>query len=380
MQEDPFILRQKCFQPPYCPNEMCKFHLPSNEKNFNSFFWSNGWAKTRCYPYRVRQFRCRSCNRNFRYTYFKLDFREKKPGLNCKIFSYMTCGVSNREIARRLETSEHLIRLRVRKLVQWALIKQTERTQALKISEPLVYDGLEAFAKSQYDPNQIQQAIGKESLFIYDFNFVPLNRKGRMSPRQKQVRRLTEEKEGRYPPKAIRISTVEIFSRLYERRADLAQPLVIYSDEHFQYRRAVERDLKDLKIHQVTVSSKQTRNYQNCLFSVNHADLLIRQHMGAFSRETICFAKNHARMVGKYVLFMVWKNFFRPQFVKPHKKDPKSNHNTPAMRLGLTKRALEFYEFFDIKRTLAQIHLNREWTLFHEDQVFYPRSLAGAST
>ncbi|MEO5969078.1 MAG: hypothetical protein ABIQ95_04055 [Bdellovibrionia bacterium] len=378
MQDDPFIRRQKCFQPPYCPNEKCNFHQTSNSQGPPQvrFFWSNGWAKTQCHPYRVRMFRCRFCKRNFRYTFFKLDFREQRPGLNSKIFSYLTCGVSNREIARRLKTSEHLIRLRYKKLAQWALVKQTERTQNLKIKEPIVYDGLEAFADSQYDPNHIQQSIGKDSLFIYDFNFAPLNRKGMMSPRQKILRRIIEEKVGRYPPKSIRASTREIFARLYERRADPTQPLIIFSDEHFQYRRAIELDLKDQNIQQITTSSKQSRNYKNHLFSVNHADLLIRQHIGAFSRETICFSKTHARMVGKYTLFMVWKNFFRPQFVKPHKKKPQCNINTPAMELGLTQKPLEFYEFFDIKRSPKQIPLNREWNLFYEEKVPYARSLA----
>src|SRR4051794_5226180 len=116
MKDDPFILRQKCFQPPYCPNEKCSHHLIDQESRQTRFYWSNGWAKTQCHPYRVRQFRCRDCKRNFRYTYFKLDFREHKAGLNCKIFSYLTCGVSNREIARRLNTSEHLVRIRYKKL------------------------------------------------------------------------------------------------------------------------------------------------------------------------------------------------------------------------------------------------------------------------
>jgi hypothetical protein len=378
MQDDPFILRQKCFQPPYCPNEECSFHQNPEIQGGPpfQFFWSNGWAKTQCHPYRVRQFRCRFCRRSFRYTYFKLDYREQRPGLNSAIFSYLTCGVSNREIARRLKTSEHLLRLRFKKLVQWSLVKQTERTQILKIKEPIVYDGLEAFAGSQYDPNHIQQSIGKDSLFIYDFNFAPLNRKGSTTLRQKKLLRLMEDKLGKYPPRAIRTSSREIFERLYQRRADTSLPLVIFSDEHFQYRRAIEIDLKDHNIQQIRVSSKKSRNYQNHLFSVNHADLLIRQHIGAFSRETICFAKKHARMVGKYTLFMVWKNFFRPQFVKPHKRKPKCNLNTPAMELGVTEKPLEFYEFFDIKRSPKQILLNREWHLFYQEKVPYGRSLA----
>lgn len=296
--------------------------------------------------------------------------------MNAKIFSYLKFGVSNREIARHLKTSEHLVRIRYRKLLKWSLIKQTELTQGLKIDEPLVYDGLEAFAGTQYDPNNIQQAIGKNSLFIYDFNFAPLNRKGMMSPRQKRVRRVMEEKEGRYSPRAIRTSSAEILARLYDKRADLSKPLILFSDQHFQYRRAIQQDLKGLNIQHITISSKDFRNYKNCLFCVNHADLLIRQHIGAFSRETISFAKKHSRMVGKYALFMVWKNFFRPQFVKPHKRNPASNLNTPAMALGLTKAPLEFHEFFDIKRTLSQVNLNREWRLFYDDKVPYSRSLA----
>lgn len=378
MRDDPFILRQKCFQPPYCPNEKCSFHLNSDVPGKFSirFYWSNGWAKTECHPYRVRQFRCRFCQRSFRYTCFKLDYKEQKPGLNPKIFSYYFCGVSNREIARQIGTSEHLIRIRLKKMDQWSLVNQTYRTQNLKIDEPVVYDGLEAFAKSQYDPNNIQQAIGKKSLFIYDFNFAPLNRKGRMSPRQKRIRQMIEKEEGKYAPRAIRTSSAEIFARLYEKRVNPDKPLVIISDQHFQYRRAIEWDLKGLNIESIRISSKDTRNYQNLLFCVNHADLLIRQHVGAFSRETICFAKKHSRMVGKYALFMVWKNFFRPQFVKPHKRNPKCNVNTPAMELGLTKKPLEFHEFFDIKRTLKQVNLNREWKLFHEGKVPYLRSLA----
>src|SRR4051794_3382373 len=133
MQDDPFIFKQKCFHPPYCPNEKCRFHQiqksPSKEGDEKSvavpsrrFFVSNGWAKTRCHPHRVRQFRCRFCKRNFRYTYFKLGFREQKPGLNSRIFSYLLCGVSNREISRRLKASEDLVRRRIKKMSQWALV------------------------------------------------------------------------------------------------------------------------------------------------------------------------------------------------------------------------------------------------------------------
>jgi hypothetical protein len=256
---------------------------------------------------------------------------------------------------------------------QWALIKQTERCKGHEIDEPVVYDGLEAFAKSQYDPNQIQHVLGKKSLFTYDFNYCPLNRKGRMSSFQKKVRDYQYSTIGKYPPRAIRASSAEIFRRIYEKRKNKQAPLVLHSDEHFQYKRAIRRDLKGLEIAHFTTSSKDYRNYLNELFPVNHLDMLIRHRVCAYKRETIAFAKTPQRMILKYALFMVFKNFMSPQFVSPHKEDPECNKQSPAMRLGITSKILEFYEFFDLRRTLKQVKVNREWECFCREILTYRR-------
>lgn len=386
MRLDPSHLRQKCFQAPYCPNEACSFHLLDSQggeipqpeaslKKRHLFYRSKGWAKTKSYPYLAKCFQCKHCLKSFRYSTFKLGYREKKKGIHSKVFHLFTTGASNREIGRRLGVSEHLVRLRLKKMAQWALLKHTRLTESLKIQEELVYDGLENFAQSQYDPNHIQQVVGKDSLFIYDFNFAPLNRKGRMSERQKLHRHFLENTYGRYQPKAIRIASRRIFQRIYEKRADLSNPLILYSDEHFQYQRALQRDLKHLKVEHVRISSQQTRNFQNKLFAVNHADLLIRQHVGAFSRETICFSKTPSRMIHKYVLFLVWKNYFRFQFVKKHKLREKAHQTTPAMDLGLAQAPLKFHEFFDLKHSLKQVPLNSDWKDFYFEKLTFPRRL-----
>jgi hypothetical protein len=258
-------------------------------------------------------------------------------------------------------------------MASFALVKQAQFLESVRIEEPLVFDGLENFAKSQYEPNHINQAIGKDSLFIYDFNFAPLNRKGKMSPRQKIIRSHLDSELGRFSPKAIRTSTEELLKRLYEKRKDLNQALVIYSDEHFQYERAVRKDLRSLNLAHIRISSKDYRNYKNHLFAVNHSDLLIRQHVGAFSRETICFSKRHERMIQKFTLFMVWKNFMRTQYVKPHKQNPETNKITPAMFLKLTSKPLAFFEFFDLNWTPTQVKLNREWECFYHQIPTYTR-------
>jgi hypothetical protein len=276
-------------------------------------------------------------------------------------------------MGRMLNLSEHCVRNRLKKMAQWTLLKHAYLSQELKIEEPIVYDGLEAFAKSQYDPNQIQQAIGKDSLFIYDFNFIPLNRKGRMSPRQKRKRTEIEKREGRYLPRAIRVASREIFLRLYQRRKNEAIPQLLITDEHFQYWRAINWDLTSCKIKHIRISSKETRNYKNQLFAINHADLLTRQHIAAFRRETISFSKKHESMIQKYILFLGWKNYFRTQYVKSHKMDPQTNEQTPAMKLGICSKILEFHEFFDIRLTERQIPLNREWKCFYKEQPTYSR-------
>ena len=373
---DPAIVRQICFQPPYCPNEECSFHGGYPELGMRQFSFQ-GWATRVSHPYQVRCYRCLECKRGFRYSSFKLSYREKKAGLNSRIFRFFCIGASNREIARQLGISEHCVRGRLLKLSQWALLKHTRLTESLKIEEPIVYDGLEAFAKSQYDPNQIQHAMGKDSLFTYDFNFAPLNRKGRMSPRQKEINARLEEQQGRYDPKAIRRTSQVIFQRLHQKKAP-GKPLLLYSDEHFQYDRAVQWDLKDCQIQHVRISSQISRNFKNHLFAVNHSDLLIRHHVAAFKRETISFSKTHCRMIQKYSLFMVYKNYFRVQFVKPHVRNPKTNQQTPAMSLGIVENPLQFHEFFDLKITLKQTQLNPEWESYYLEQPKFERSQAWA--
>ncbi len=330
------------------------------------FYRLNGWGKLKTYPFRNRKYQCLHCRRNFCYSVFKLDYRAKLRGdISSKIFDLLNTGASNRHIGRKLGCSENTVRNKLIDMSQWILTKHARFMKDIKIQEPVAYDGLENFSSSQYEPNHIQQCIGTKSLFTYDFNYAPLNRKGRMSDRQKRIRSEMEGLHGRYDPKAIRKSTKVIMERLFQAWDPQKGPMILYSDEHFQYDRAIKRDLKHLKIKHVKISSKETRNYQNLLFSVNHADLLIRQHMGAFSRETICFSKTAPAMIHKFILFMGWKNYFRVNFVKRHVTRPTAHTHTPAMELGITNKPLTFEEFFDIRVPLKHANLNPEWLKFY---------------
>lgn len=244
---------------------------------------------------------------------------------------------------------------------RWGLLKHAKLCERLKVEEPIVYDGLENFAFSQYDPNNINQALGKESFFVYDFNFCPLNRKGKMTTHQVRRKAKIEKAFGRYPTDGIRSSTRRVFERLIERSKT---KLTLHSDEHFQYRRVVEDGLKG-RIKHIKTSSKRVRDYQNPLFAVNYLDLQIRQESAAFRRETIAFSKHSVAMQESYFLYVLYRNYMRPKFYKKPLGDPRS-HESPAMRVGLTGKILAFRELFGLRVLPTHVSLNEDWkNLYH---------------
>lgn len=255
-----------------------------------------------------------------------------------------------------------MVRGRKAKMNRWGLLKHAKFLEQVTVEEPIVYDGLENFAYSQYDPNNINQAIGKDSFFVYDFNFSPLNRKGKMTSAQVKKKEKIEKKFGRYPTDGLRTSTRRVFERLLKRTEN---GLRLHSDEHFQYRRVVEVDLKGAKITHLKTSSKIIRNYQNPLFAVNYFDLQIRQETASFRRETIAFSKHSIAMLESYFLYVLYRNYMRPKFFKTPLRDPRSAES-PGMRIGLTKKILKFNEFFDCRVLPTQVELNEDWKkLYH---------------
>ncbi len=320
---------------------------------------------------RKQRHQCVSCKRRFSSTTFSLLHYLKKAdlALNAKIFHLHVRGVSNVDIARTHYLSEHCVRGRLRRLSQRAFTFQAEMASKLPIKEELCVDGIENFAGSQFDPNNINIAVGKESLFVYSFNFCGLNRKGRKSPRQKLKNSKIEALSGRYNPKSIRISMGDLFKEIYKLK-DPAKPLRIVSDQHYQYKRALKYDLPDLKIDHATVSSYDTRNYQNHLFAINHADLLVRQRSKAFARETIAFSKTPGAMCQKYALFMIRKNYMAPQFTKKHVRRPQAHKQSPAQALGLCSKILTFEDIFDRRCAPAErAKLSEDWKCFWHGEV-----------
>ena len=375
--------------PMFCPNQNCEHHavtdpdktLPKNlaPKNPVSdktarWFWRFGKRRTTAANARLQRFKCKSCGRSFTQTYYTLEYRLKKHCLHEPVFSYSNDNLTNRQISRRLSIAEATVRLRLQQLARCAMLKHTQLTATFTITEPLVYDGLENFAQSQYDPNNINHVIGRESYFMYDFGFSPLNRKGRKSDRQKKIEGNLEEHYGRYPVDAVYTNTRDVFKRVFAKcRPSAGSPIELLSDQHYLYRRVLAREFRHIPIRHHQTSSLDTRTYKNNLFPVNHADMLVRHHSSAFRRETIAFSKNHLAMIDRYLLFMTFKNYFRPQFVKPHKRNPGANTNSPAMAAGVVDKIFSFKEFFSQRISKLHVSLSKEWSGYYTKTNTYER-------
>ncbi len=319
---------------------------------------------------RRQRYLCLSCGRKYNnnFNHFNFAFKKSDQALSSKIFQLHQHSLSNRAIARVCRISEGCVRLRLERMARQAFCFHHKISGALTITEPICMDGLENFAISQYNPNNIQQAIGHESLFVYDFNYAPLNRKGRMSDWQKGRLAEIENDEGRYNPSAIRNHTKVLLQRLYNRSP--IGDFRLLTDEHFHYRRAIKEDMSEYTINHDTVNSKECRNFQNILFPVNHADLMIRHQIKAFTRETIAFSKTPASMCQKYMLYAIYKNYMSPQFTKRHVKRPKAHEQSPAQHLGLTNRILSFGEVFEQRVLKEDIkELNQEWQCYVQNKM-----------
>jgi transposase-like protein len=358
------LQRYRSLVPSCCPNPSCKFHLLKHQPFWHRF----GSYKLDRFPYLAPRFRCKECDRTFSVSIFELHYRQQVWGHNQKILEDFLDGISKRAIARRIKRSENLVRLRLIKMARWGILKHQELSQNLKIQEPIVYDGLENFAFSQYDPNNINHAVGKNSLFTYDFNLCSFNRKGRMSARQEGRLKAIQQEFGKYPKNTIRVSTRNLLSRLV-----LASPaeLCLYSDRHFQYRRAIAEIRTPIR--HIMVSSKIARNFKNHLFAVNNIDMQARQNLAAFKRETISFAKHTVGMLETFTLYVLHRNYMRPKFWKKHRADPLTNKKSPAMYLGITNKILSFDDFFKERTFPAQVRLNPDWQGFYERRDPYSR-------
>jgi transposase-like protein len=142
-------------KPPYCPNPFCRFHLRRDGE-----FRRHGKRSICRFPYVTFRYRCKHCDHAFSSSFFSLNYRDQLPDSYEEIHDLHRLGASNRETARFLSCSEFTVRNRLAKMARWSLLRLAKDRASLKLTEPVAFDGLENFAFSQYDPNNINHVVG----------------------------------------------------------------------------------------------------------------------------------------------------------------------------------------------------------------------------
>lgn len=344
------------FQPKHCPRKTCPFHACRPD-----WRWSrHGFFTRRAAPQRIQRFRCGHCGHTFSTQTFHTTYWLKRPDvLEPVAHRLLTCS-GYRQIAREARCSPSTVEHHAERIGRHALNLLEEFRPAGEIREPLVIDGFESFAWSQYFPLHLNLVVGAVSHFVYAFTHSPLRRKGRMTERQKRRRARLEARHGRPDPRAIERGMAAAL-RLAAREH---QTLVVRSDEHDDYPRAF-RHLPGLTIVHERTSSREARTAGNPLFAVNRLDLLLRHNSANHKRETIAFAKRHQAVLWRAAWLLVWLNLGKP-FSERH------GGGTPAMRLGVTDRPLPVRELLRWRRFPSLVRLPEPWASYYRGEVRTP--------
>ena len=341
------------FVPPRCPRTDCRFH-----RSTDGWRWKRHGSFTRASaPHRIPRFRCANCGHTFSQQTFSITYWLRRPDvLEATAHRQLACS-GYRQIAREARchhttVARHSLRLgRLALLFLWR-----NRPQGL-IREPLVVDGFESFAHSQYHPHYLNLVVGAESHFCYAFTFTELRRKGRMTTLQKRRRERLERTFGRPDPRGIERGTATALRIA----APEPQPLTVRSDEHADYPRALSR-LKGYEIRHEMTPSVQARTAGNPLFPVNRLDLLLRHNSANHKRETIAFSKRNHGAIARAAWLLSWQNFAK-RFSERH------GGGTPAMRLGLTERLIPVRELLRERLFPSLADLPEEWTRYYGEEI-----------
>jgi hypothetical protein len=310
-----------------------------------------------CEPRVIPRFRCLQCRSTFSTQTFSTTYYLKRPELQSPVFHRLLACSGYRQIAREARCAPTTVMGQAARLGRHALLALHQRHPHAPLKEPLVVDGFESYAYSQYHPLHLNLAVGAESHFVYAFTHAQLRRKGRMRPAQRRRRQALEQQDGRPKPGALAASMAELL------RLAVPQPgrVVVRSDEHPAYPRAF-RQLPSWSLRHECTPSVAARTPANPLFPVNLMDLLLRHNSANHKRETIAFSKRHQSVVERAALLILWRNFTKP-FSENH------GGGTPAMRAGLERGPLSLAALLKERLFPARVPLSQPWSDYYRRKV-----------
>jgi len=322
----------------FCPNPRCPY---SRQFHFATrWYIKEGFHATKAFG-PVQRYRCRHCGKTFSDQTFSLNYYLKKYTDFTLLLPQLICNNSDCFIGRHNDLSFESVRIRRDRMARNSLYLQTVLLEGVKIAEPLAADGFESYTRSKYYPVNINILTGADSRFLYYFTESHSRRKGAVTESQKQ--RMSYEYQGKDFSRCSTAAQFEsLMAYLIGRCAD--NSAVLHTDEHPAYprvlKRLAQRDGFPCVRHQQT-SSRQMRDRNNPLFSVNYMDMLFRKDIANHRRRTICHARNDRNMLARVALYMATHNFCKPRSITDKAAQTTERH---CGDLGIDPQKLRFWK------------------------------------
>ena len=282
----------------------------------------------------------------------------KRPELLLPIAAGLVAGSAHRQIARSLGCAPSTVTRLAARIGRHALLLQALALQHLEsLDEPVVFDHFETFVFSQQDRLGIATPVGQKSWFSYGLDPAPHRAGGRRSARKRALRRPLPPKQ----PGSVVQSTKRVFELLLGLSGGNVE---IVSDDHPAYTHA-ERSAGTLGSIRRRIYPNPTRGpgsdtavareRDRQMFVVDLLHKLWRHTQAHQRRESIACGRRSNAVMERGFLFIVWRNFVKK--VSERTAEP----ITPAMRLGLVPRPLEWSQVFSRRLVPGRIRLPQGW-------------------
>ena len=134
--------------PPRGPNR----HCPQFESPVPGFFVKHGSYWPRCRENPIQRFRCRSCLRTFSMQTFRLDYRDRRPECNERLFEFLVGGSGLRHSARRLRLDVHAVQRKFRKIARTCRALHRNLMGRLPPGRTFVLDEEETYEQASIKP------------------------------------------------------------------------------------------------------------------------------------------------------------------------------------------------------------------------------------
>ena len=310
------------YKPPFCPNPQCVNHKYVLKENKYNWYAKDGFYSSKVYG-KIQRYKCRTCKIRFSKQTFSIDYYAKKKVNYQNLLKELISTSSISDMSRRFRVSHNTVLNKIKRLARQAIAANSILRENVSLHEPYVSDGFESLAVNFYYPNNINIAIGKTSLFFYQFNYSVIKRTGLLTDKQKNER-THYESIWKADTKSVEHAFHELLFELLKLPSSASDrfPIDLYTDKKLEYRRAICKDKWLLTLYQAhilrhyQISSKEPRTINNPLFPVNYMDRQFRKDLAEHVIKSVCFGKNVNNQMERLYIYQFYHNYLKKTRVR----------------------------------------------------------------